>query len=372
MTTERDYRYMARALQLAERGLYSTDPNPRVGCVIAVGEHVVGEGWTDPVGGPHAEINALRAAGPTARGATAYVTLEPCAHHGRTPPCTQALIDAGIRRVVCAVSDPNPLARGGIGRLREAGIGVDVGVLEGPATRMNDGFIKRMRTGVPRVVVKIATSLDGRIALRNGVSRWITGAAARADVHRLRARSSAVMTGTGTVLADDPRLTVRADDVDLRGRIPLRVVCDTHLRVPEQARLFQEPGRILIYTAVPSDDLRAVRFRERGAEVITVGTDESGRLDLKAVLEDLAARECNEVLVEAGPVLSGRLLSSGLADALVVYMSPVLLGHEAIGMLNLPAVEEMSQRLHLRMLDVRQVGDDLRLTYEPPTASGAK
>jgi diaminohydroxyphosphoribosylaminopyrimidine deaminase/5-amino-6-(5-phosphoribosylamino)uracil reductase len=363
MATEFDQRMMARALQLAERGLYTTDPNPRVGCVITVGERIVGEGWTDPVGGPHAEVNALRAAGEASRGATAYVSLEPCSHHGRTPPCSDALIAAGVRRVVCAVEDPNPLVAGsGISQLRAAGITVDSGLLAQSAERINAGFFKRMVRGLPWVTVKVAASLDGKVALRNGASRWITGEAARRDVQRLRARSSAVLTGIGTVLADDPQLTVRDPGIEMLGRQPMRVVCDAQLRMPASARMLREAGTTLVYTTAATD---STALRSAGASIQRVAADASGSLDLHAVLRDLAARHCNEVLVEAGPVLSGRFLELGLADLLVTYMSPVLLGEEARSMLSIPAIDDMQQRLALELVEQRRVGEDLRLTWRP-------
>jgi diaminohydroxyphosphoribosylaminopyrimidine deaminase / 5-amino-6-(5-phosphoribosylamino)uracil reductase len=362
MFTDFDHRMMARALQLAERGMYTTDPNPRVGCVITAGEQIVGEGWTDPVGGPHAEVNALRAAGVSSRGATAYVSLEPCAHHGRTPPCTDALIAAGVRRVVCAVGDPNPLVDGaGASRLSAAGIEVESGLLAQQAERLNIGFFKRMRRGLPYVTVKIAASLDGKVALRNGVSRWITGEPARHDVQRLRARSSAVLTGIGTVLADDPQLNVRDPGVDMLGRKPLRVVCDSHLRMPVAARMLREPGATLVYTTTTGGKA----LEEAGATVKVVDADANGSVDLAAVLRDLASRHCNEVLVEAGPVLSGRFIEMGLADALITYVSPMLLGSEAQSMLALPAIDDMRQRLELDLVEQRQLGRDIRFTWKP-------
>jgi len=363
MFTEFDQRMMARALQLAERGLFTTDPNPRVGCVVTEGERIIGEGWTSPVGGPHAEVNALRAAGEASRGATAYVTLEPCSHHGRTPPCSDALVAAGVRRVVCAVGDPNPLVAGeGINRLRAAGIQVESGLLAQSAERLNAGFFKRMVRGLPFVTVKVAASLDGKVALRNGASRWITGEAARRDVQRMRARSSAVLTGIGTVLADDPQLTVRDPGIEMLGRHPLRVVCDAQLRMPATARMLKEAGSTLVYATVTTG---AALLEKAGAQVQVVGADERGSLDLVAVLRDLAARHCNEVLVEAGPALSGRFLELGLADLLVTYMSPVLLGDEARSMLSIPAIDDMQHRLALELVEQRRVGDGLKLTWRP-------
>ncbi len=363
MASEFDQRMMARALQLAERGLYTTDPNPRVGCVITAGGRIVGEGWTDPVGGPHAEINALRVAGDLSRGATVYVSLEPCSHHGRTPPCSDALVAAGVRRVVCAVGDPNPLVDGGgINQLRAAGIEVESGLLAQQAERLNIGFFKRMVSGLPHVTVKIAASLDGKVALGNGASKWITGEPARRDVQRLRARSSAVLTGIGTVLADDPHLNVRDPAIEMRGRQPLRVVCDSTLRMPATARMLREPGATLVYTTMTTG---AGALEGAGARVHTVGADKRGSVDLVAVLQDLAGRHCNEVLVEAGPVLSGRFLELGLADALITYMSPIVLGSEARSMLALPAIDDMQRRLELDLVEHRQLGKDIRFTWKP-------
>ena len=363
MFTELDYRMMARALQLAERGLFTTDPNPRVGCVITAGGRIVGEGWTDPVGGPHAEVNALRAAGALSRGATAYVSLEPCSHHGRTPPCSDALIAAGVRRVICAVGDPNPLVDGGgIGKLRAAGIEVESGLLAQQAERLNIGFFKRMRSGLPHVTVKVAASLDGKVALRNGASKWITGEPARRDVQRLRARSSAVLTGIGTVLADDPQLNVRDPAIEMLGRQPMRVVCDSRLRMPMSARILREPGVTRVYTTVSAG---AAPLVQAGASVHTVAADARGAVDLLAVLLDLAGHHCNEVLVEAGPALSGRFLELGLADVLITYLSPIVLGGDARSMLALPAIDDMQQRLELDLVEQRHLGKDIRFTWKP-------
>ncbi len=362
MFSQVDHRLMSRALQLAERGLFTTDPNPRVGCVIAQGEQIVGEGWTSPVGGPHAEVHAMLAAGTAARGATAYVTLEPCSHHGRTPPCTDALIAGGVSRVVSALRDPNPLVDGkGIRQMQEAGIAVETGLLGASARQLNAGFDKRMTHGLPLVTVKVAASLDGKVALRNGVSRWITGEPARRDVQRLRARSSAVLTGIGTVLVDDPLLTVRDPDIDMLGRKPLRVVCDTRLRIPPAARLLREGGPVVIYTA----ETEARGLTRADVDVVTVASDVHGSLDLVAILKDLARRHCNEVLVEAGPRLSGRFLELGLADLLVVYLGPVLLGRDAQSMLALPSLDAMAGRQELELLATRRIGNDLKLTWQP-------
>jgi diaminohydroxyphosphoribosylaminopyrimidine deaminase/5-amino-6-(5-phosphoribosylamino)uracil reductase len=355
--TPDDARHMARALQLARRGLYTTDPNPRVGCVLTRNGEVVGEGWHERAGGPHAEVAALNAAGARSRGATAYVSLEPCCHHGRTPPCTQALVAAGVARVVAAMPDPNPqVASQGIAELQRAGIRVDIGLMQAEAERLNPGFVSRMSRGRPYVRLKLAVSLDGRTALASGESKWITGDAARADVQRLRARSSAILTGVGTVLADDPSLTVRDFDI---GRQPLRVVVDGHLSMRPEARLLQLPGKTLVVTAA-DDDEYAEPLLAAGAEVMVLpaGPD---TVDLPALLRDLGQREINELLVEAGATVCGALLKTGLVDELVLYLAPHLLGSGARGMFNLPGLETMRDRTALRIQDVRAVGQDWRI-----------
>jgi diaminohydroxyphosphoribosylaminopyrimidine deaminase / 5-amino-6-(5-phosphoribosylamino)uracil reductase len=355
-----DVRYMARALQLAKRGLYTTDPNPRVGCVIVRDGRVVGEGWHVRAGEPHAEVHALAAAGQQARGATAYVTLEPCCHHGRTPPCSEALARAGIARVVAAMPDPNPrVASQGIADLERAGVRVDIGLLQAESERLNPGFIARMTRGRPYLRVKLAASLDGRTALANGESKWITGEAARADVQRLRARSSAILTGIGTVLADDPSLTVR--DLDIV-RQPLRVVVDPHLRMRPAARMLALPGTTLVVTGEDHvSDADADALRSVGAEVLCLPVA-SGRVDLSQLLEQLAAREVNEILVEAGATLCGELLSAGLVDELVLYLAPHLLGSSARGLFNIPGLGGMAERIALDIRDVRAIGGDWRIT----------
>ena len=353
-----DVRHMARALRLAKHGLYTTDPNPRVGCVIVRDSQIVGEGWHSRAGEPHAEVLALAAAGQQARGATAYVSLEPCCHHGRTPPCSDALVRAGIVRVVAAMPDPNPrVASRGVAELERAGIRVDIGLLRAEAERLNPGFISRMTRGRPYVRVKLAASLDGRTALANGESKWITGVEARADVQRLRARSSAILTGIGTVLADDPSLTVR--DLDI-GRQPLRVVVDARLRMRPDARMLSLSGKTLVATAVAEPGQAAVLCRA-GAEVIEVHAD-AGRVDLPGLLRILAEREVNELLVEAGASLCGSLLQAGLIDELVVYLAPHLLGSAARGMFTIPGLDTMQDRVTLDIQDVRAVGHDWRIT----------
>lgn len=365
--TDLDRRWMARALALAREGLYSAAPNPRVGCVIARGEQLLGEGFHARTGGPHAEVEALAAAGDAARGATAYLGLEPCSHHGRTPPCTDALIAAGVGRVVAAIEDPNPRVAGqGFARLREAGIEVAAGLMAEEAGALNVGFIRRMAQGRPRVTVKLAASLDGRTAMASGESQWITGAAAREDVQRLRGESCAVLTGVGTVLADDPRMDLRLDDALTRGRQPLRVVLDSELRTPAQARILAPPGRALVCTLASQPGGAGARpaLEAAGAEVEALPAG-SGGLDLRGLLERLAARECNEVLVEAGPILAGAVVAAGLADRLVIYLAPALMGPDARGMFALPGLTRMSERLQWRFSEVRSVGEDLRITAEP-------
>ncbi|WP_324781245.1 bifunctional diaminohydroxyphosphoribosylaminopyrimidine deaminase/5-amino-6-(5-phosphoribosylamino)uracil reductase RibD [Thiobacillus sedimenti] len=348
---------MARALQLAARGLYTTTPNPRVGCVIVRDGAVVGEGWHERAGAPHAEVHALKAAGVAARGATAYVTLEPCSHHGRTPPCAEALVDAGVARVVAAMTDPNPLVAGrGISILTLAGIRAEVGLMEAEARALNAGFVSRMTRQRPWVRLKTASTLDGKTALANGASQWITGAAARADVQRLRARACAILTGSGTVLADNPRMNVRDFDI---GRQPLRVVVDSGLRTPADAAIL--PALIACRHAEPG--ARAA-LEAAGAEVVEF-PEADGRVDLAALLARLAQRGINEVHVEAGAALNGALLTAGLVDEWVAYVAPMAVGDDARGLFAGPPLMALADAARFRLHDVRQVGDDLRLTLLP-------
>lgn len=359
-----DHQFMARALQLAERGTCTTMPNPRVGCVLVRDGAVVGEGWHEYAGGPHAEVNALRQAGDAARSATAYVTLEPCSHHGRTPPCADGLIAAGVGRVIAAMEDPNPLVAGqGMRRLAENGIEVAVGLLQPQAQRLNAGYIRRMEGGRPYVRCKLAMSLDGRTAMASGESKWITGEAAREDVQRLRARSCAIVTGIGTVLADDPSLNVRLELPNRRGGQPLRVVLDPHLSMQPTARMLSLPGKTLIVTACDESGPRQALERA-GAEVVVLpyGPD---AVDLDGVMQLLAERQMNEILVETGATLSGALLHAGLLDELVVYMAPLLMGDQARGLFHLPGLDSMAQRIELAISDVRAVGRDWRITAQP-------
>ncbi len=367
MTAAADHEFMALALRLAERGLYSTDPNPRVGCVLVRDGAILGQGWHERAGGAHAEVAALADAGGDARGASAYVTLEPCSHHGRTPPCSNALIEAGVRRVVAAMQDPNPQVAGsGLAQLRAAGVETEVGLMAAQAEALNAGFIMRMRHGRPLVRCKLAMSLDGRTAMADGESKWITAAAARADVHRLRARSSALISGIGTVLADDPQLTARIQDGENPGnrRQPLRVILDPHLSTPPAARTLQCEGRTLIVTASDSDGA-SERLRAAGAEVIRIAGGPDA-VDLLAMLEYLASNEqINEVLLETGATLSGAMLKAGLVDEIVLYVAPHFMGDGARGLFHLPGIECMEQRLQLEIADIRAVGDDWRIIARP-------
>jgi len=349
---------MARALQLARQGLYTTDPNPRVGCVLVKGGEIIGEGWHQRAGLSHAEVEALNNA-PDAQGATAYVTLEPCSHFGRTPPCCDALINAGVSRVVVAMQDPNPLVAGqGLQKLRAAGVDVVCGVLQEESQLLNQGFIKRMTQQRPWVRSKLAMSLDGRTAMASGESKWITSAQARADVQRLRAESSAILTGINTVLADDPALTARVDEDVVQ---PLRVVLDSRLAMPVDAQLVNGPGRTLILTSSTDDDKKQA-LQQAGFEVYRVA-EHQGRLDLRQVMTFLAEQQINEVLVEAGPTLNGALLAENLVDEWVIYMAPCVLGDQGRGLFTLPDMNTMADKKNLNLADVRQVGPDLKLTF---------
>lgn len=357
MYSAADNVWMAEALKLAARGLYGTSPNPRVGCVLVKDKLGVGRGWHQKAGEPHAEVYALQEAGDAATGATAYVTLEPCSHHGRTPPCADALIAAGVARVVVAMADPNPKVAGnGMARLRAAGITVECGLMAAAALELNAGFVRRMTCAIPFVRSKIGMSLDGRTALSNGVSQWITCAESRQDVQHWRARACAVITGINTILSDDAQLNVRGLDTD---RQPLRVVLDSRLRIPLTARILSG-GNTLIYSAL-YDEQKIADLAGSGATVVVL-PDGIGQVDLNAVLRDLAQRGCNEVLVEAGGLLNGALLRAGLVDELVVYLAPQLLGDGARAMACLGALTSLDQRVNLVWQDVRQIGNDLRIT----------
>ena len=388
MFTDFDRRAMGRALELAARGLETTHPNPRVGCVIAQGEEIVGEGWHERAGEPHAEVNALRAAGSKAVGATAYVTLEPCSHHGRTPPCVDALIAARVARVIFAAEDPNPRVSGeGADALRRAGIAAEAGLLAAEAAELNPGFLKRMRSGRPWVRLKLAMSLDGRTALANGASQWITGEAAREDVQHWRARSSAILTGIGTVLADDPRLDVRLPDPPSGPPRPqpLRVVLDSRLQFPPDARMFVAGGPVLIMTVASQGggdiNRRAARHAqlvERGAAIEEVSvarpgspaeprdvTDGTAHASLPDVLDHLGRREINELWVEAGPRLAGALLEQSLVDEFIIYIAPKLLGPQARPLVAMDELRQLQDAPGFTVVETRQMGEDVRLRMRP-------
>jgi len=351
---------MAEALRLARRGLYTTDPNPRVGCVIADSTKIIGRGWHELAGGPHAEVAALRDANGWVKGQTAYVTLEPCNHHGRTPPCVDALLEAGIARVVVASEDPNPeVTGGGLARLREGGVEVQSGLMAEEAESLNCGFLTRQRKGRPWVRVKSAVSLDGRTALRSGKSQWISSEASRRDVQRWRARSSAILTGIGTVLADNPSLLARVDDPVTQ---PLRVVADRQWRTPPDSRLMEEPARTLL--AGDRDLPVPARLQALGVSCLSVATGPGG-LDLHEVLAELARRQVNEVQVEAGARLCGSLLAAGLVDEVLIYQAPVLLGDGGQGPFALGPLESMAERTHLKVLETTHFGEDLRIRLIP-------
>ncbi|PID46205.1 MAG: riboflavin biosynthesis protein RibD [Proteobacteria bacterium] len=358
---------MAQAIKLAHRAIYITHPNPRVGCVLVKQGQVIAEGFTQPAGDPHAEAVALAKAGEAAKGATAYVTLEPCSHTGRTPPCADALIKAGVSSVYIAMEDPNPRVSGrGIARLQAAGIEVVSGILESEAIALNPGFIKRMLEGIPFVRLKMATSLDGRTAMASGESQWITGPESRRDVQFWRAQSDAILTGIGTVLVDDPSLTVRlsaeALGIDTKVRQPTRVILDSQLRCPPSAKLLGLPGKTLIYTQNNAPE--TIQALERaGAEVVLLDSTSHSRagLSMTAVLSDLAHREINEVHTEAGSRICGSLLEAGLVDELLLYMAPHLLGSDAMGAFHLPQLKTMQDRINLDIKDIRAIGEDWRI-----------
>ncbi|HEY9135656.1 MAG TPA: bifunctional diaminohydroxyphosphoribosylaminopyrimidine deaminase/5-amino-6-(5-phosphoribosylamino)uracil reductase RibD [Pseudomonadales bacterium] len=378
MFSASDTQYMALALQSAEKGLYTTQPNPRVGCVLVKDGRIIGQGWHEQAGAGHAEINALRdAAGGNAdisgvaKGATAYVTLEPCSHHGKTPPCCEALLAAGVTKVVAAMEDPNPLVSGkGLALLKQHGVTTKCGLLEAEARALNPGFISRMTTKRPFVRSKMAISLDGRTAMASGESKWITGPAARADVQRWRARSDAIVMGVDTVLADNPSMTVRLEDwsgdkpaswqtnADIKQ--PIRVVLDSKLRLPKDAKMLGLPGETWVFTAETPAHAQCKILQAAGAKVISMPVKDQ-TLDLAAVLTVLAQAEINEVLVESGATLSGAFVQAGLLDEQIIYLAAKLMGNQARPLYNLPGVERMEQSLALDIKDIRQVGDDIRL-----------
>ena len=369
-----DAAYMARALELARKGVYSTHPNPRVGCVIVRDGAIVGEGWHVRAGEPHAEVHALRQAGDKAKDATAYVTLEPCSHHGRTPPCADALVNAGVARVVAAMQDPNPDVAGrGLLRLMNAGIAVQSSVLESEARALNKGFLKRMEHGLPYVRVKLAMSLDGRTAMASGESQWITGPEARSAVQRLRAQSSVVLTGADTVLADNARLTVRPDELGLNAELtalaatrpPLRVLVDGRLRVPLDAPFFKAGNALVVTCAAAS---ARERYHDEGHDMLALPSS-GGHVDLRKLLVELAARGVNDVLVEAGPKLAGAFTRLGLVDEFQIFVAGKFMGSSARPLLDLP-LAQMSEALELKIVEMRAVGNDWRVIAIPASHPG--
>lgn len=374
MTVPQDHEFMAEALRLAEKGLYTTHPNPRVGSVVVNDGRIVGRGFHRRAGEPHAEVMAIREAGAAARGATCYVTLEPCSHHGRTPPCADALIEAGVARVVASMQDPNPEVSGqGIERLREAGIAVDVGVLEAQARALNPGYVRRISGGLPYVRCKLAMSLDGRAAMRDGTSKWITSELARRDAQFLRARSDAILTGSGTTRFDDPSLNVRLKPGDFPCELsedevpqPLRVVLDSNLRMSTDARMLALPGKTVIL-CTRYDPSRAGKLERAGGQVIEI-QDTDGRIFLRDALVYLGDRDVNEVLIEAGPTVAGQALKEGVIDEIVIYVAPHLMGDDARGLFHLPWIRKMEDRIPLEIREMRQIGDDLRITAVPGAA----
>jgi diaminohydroxyphosphoribosylaminopyrimidine deaminase/5-amino-6-(5-phosphoribosylamino)uracil reductase len=368
----KDLIFMSQAIQLARKGWYTTQPNPRVGCVLVKNNQIIGRGFHKQAGQPHAEINAISSVSESSivKGSTAYVSLEPCSHFGKTPPCCDALIKAGIKRVVVAMTDPNPLVSGlGIQRLKDAGIEVIVGILEKEAVELNRGFIKRMIENKPFVRCKMAASLDGQTALSSGESQWITSTQARQDVQRLRAESSAIMTGIGTVLADNPSMTVRDPHFNLHQQ-PARVILDSHLSIPIDAKILSEPGQVHIFTS-GKNSLNMANYLEKvkyitqtGAKIHIVDYIDGVGLDLEKILTELAKLNINEVLLESGKALAGAMLSSGLVDELIVYLAPKLMGSGGRGMFDLTGIDSMQDTLPLQLKDTRQVGDDMRFTYK--------
>ncbi|MBV1951474.1 MAG: bifunctional diaminohydroxyphosphoribosylaminopyrimidine deaminase/5-amino-6-(5-phosphoribosylamino)uracil reductase RibD [Cycloclasticus sp.] len=359
-----DNLFMARALELAEKGQYSAKPNPCVGCVIVQNEQIIAEGWHQYAGEGHAEVHALKAAGPQAKGATAYVTLEPCSHHGKTPPCANALMDAGVKRVVVAMQDPNPLVSGqGVQRLREAGIEVDVGLLATQAQALNQAFCHKMMHGVPWVMAKVAMSLDAKTAMATGESQWITGAASREDVHRLRAQSDLILTGIATVLADNPKLTAR-DGLEGKPVQQVRVaVLDTALRMPLDAALLSGGLDVTVLTS-HNDSQKIKALKQVGCDVVVLPKGNDNRVDLSAVKKWLASQSINSVMVEAGAVLNGAMLSAGLLDELIVYMAPSILGQSARGAFEIDGLARLADKIQLNLLSAESMGEDFKLKYQ--------
>ena len=371
MTVSNHEHWMAKAIQLAQKGLYTTHPNPRVGCVLVKDEQIIGQGFHLKAGEGHAEVNALADAKQGVAGATAYVTLEPCSHHGKTPPCADALIKAGVARVVYGMQDPNPEVSGrGLGKIKKAGIDVIGPVLEADCEALNPGFVKRMREGLPFIRVKLAMSLDGRTAMESGESQWITGPEARLDVQRLRAQSDAIVTGIGSVLMDNPSMTVRIDSDDQEAaaktvRQPLRVIMDTALSILPEAKILYPSDQACVFCV--EDDLEIEHLealKKKGVTVHFSPRGEDGRLDLLDAMEQLADAGINEVLLETGSELAGGFLQAGLVDEIVVYMAPKLLGSSARPLFQLP-LETIDEAVELELKSVSQIGQDLRLVYQP-------
>ena len=358
MFTAQDHQFMARALKLAKRGLYSTHPNPRVGCVIVRDGAILTEGWHKKTGGPHAEAHAVYQSSEDLAGSTAYVTLEPCSHHGRTPPCIDALIEAGVTKVIVAARDPNKRVNGGgIEKLKQANIEVEIGLLESQARELNKGFYSLHEKHRPWIRLKTAASLDGRTAMASGESQWITGAAARKNGHHFRAQSAAVLTGVNTILVDNPQLTARVDGIE---RQPIRVILDSNLQTPPEAKIFDQNGEVFIFTCLADQNNKFAILKQKGASIIQVKTSD-GRLDLPSVLDTLAAMSINEVHVEAGRTLTGEFIKQNLADELLLYLAPTLLGDDARGMFSIDGFKRLSEQRKVLWHDQRMIGDDLRL-----------
>ena len=368
-----DEYYMAKAIELAKKGWYSTQPNPRVGCILVRDDHIIAQGWHQYAGQGHAEVNALAQLANNsndiqgiAKGATAYVTLEPCSHFGKTPPCSEALITAGVQRVVVAMADPNPLVAGrGLKRLEEQGIAVRCGVLENESRALNLGFIQRMLVQRPNIRCKMAMSLDGRTAMANGESQWITGADAREDVQRLRAESSAILTGIGTVLVDNPAMNVRSQNYDTMGRQPDRVVLDSHLQIANEAKMFALSGNTIVLTHEQTSQQEKITALSNKGVVVDFLPLAGESLSLVALMPWLAKQQYNDVLLEAGATLTGAMLQAGLVDELIIYMAPQLMGSEARGLFNLSGLESMQDNIHLSIEDIRAVGKDYRIIAKP-------
>jgi len=372
--SDSDAQYMSRAIELAKKGRFTTSPNPNVGCVIVKDKKIIGEGFHFKAGEPHAEVHALKQASGKAKGATAYVTLEPCSHFGRTPPCAEALCKAGVTRVVVALVDPNPKVAGkGIAILENQGIQVNVGLLESDAEKLNLGFIKRMKTKLPRVTVKLASSLDGKTALKNGESKWITGPSARVDVQYYRAQQSAILSGVDTVIIDDASLNVRFDDLQqsrsfndeitrIQTRQPLRIILDSHNRLTLKEKIFTLEGEVLIVSLTARDDLHSAGVMATVNQTIAPKNEE-GRVDLDDLLRELGKREINDLWIEAGATLSGEFFVKNSVDQFILYQAPKLMGDQAKNLVNLPNFLAMSDVVHLSLKNIKQIEQDIRLTF---------